>query len=307
MKRKSCTLLLVLLCAAVFTGCQCEHAWVEASCDVPKTCTLCQETDGAPLGHSWLAATCETPKTCEVCGVVQGEAEGHTWVEATCTAPKHCQVCELTEGAVLEHEWQKATTEKPMTCGVCGTTEGERIITDARFTTAANQAIFGAWEVEMTMTGEELEMADYVQEVPFIATLRFGEAGDLSLDMRFKDLEAFLAELNANTEALMYQQFEDMDMTREEADDVFQSAYGMTVSEYAESIWAVVNWENLFDVYAASYVYYMDGDQIYVADSWEDTFASSTVTIEGEKMTLVDSELSGGQVLELTRVAKTEE
>lgn len=301
------SILLLVLCVAMFAGCQCEHTWVEASCEVPKTCSECQETDGAPLGHSWLSATCETPKTCEVCGVKQGEAAGHDWVEATCTAPRHCQVCELTEGAVLEHEWQKATTEKPMTCATCGTTEGERIITDARFTTAANEPVFGAWETEMTMTGEELEMAEYVEEVPFIATLQFGEAGDLSMHMRFKDLDAFLVELNANTVELMYQQFEDMDIGREEADEAFESTYGMTVTEYAESIWAVVNWDNLFDVYAANYVYYIDGDQIHMADSWDGEFVSSTLTLDGDKMTIVDSELSGGTVLELTRVAQTEE
>lgn len=301
------SILLLVLCVAVFAGCQCEHTWVEASCETPKTCSQCQETDGAPLGHTWRPATCEAPKTCEVCGLEQGEAAGHTWVEATCTAPKHCLDCGLTEGAMLEHEWQKATTEKPKTCSVCGSTEGDRIVTDPRFTTAANQAVFGSWETEMTMTGEELEMAEYVKEVPFIATLHFGEAGDLALSLRFQDLDAFLAELNTNTVELMYQQFADLDMSREEADEVFEDTYGMTVAEYAESIWAMVNWDNLSDVYAANYVYYIEGDRIYLADSWDSEFVFSTFTLEGDNMTIVDSEINGGTVLELTRVPQAEE
>jgi hypothetical protein len=301
------SILLLVLCVAILAGCQCEHTWVEASCEVPKTCSQCQKTDGAPLGHTWRAATCKAPKTCEICGLEQGEAAGHTWVEATCTAPKHCLDCELTEGVALEHEWQRATTEKPKTCAVCGSIEGDRIVTDSRFTTAANQAVFGFWETEMTMTGEELEMADYVTEVPFIATLHFGEAGDLALSMRFKDLDAFLTELNANTVELIYQQFADLDMDQEAADEAFESTYGMTVAEYAESIWAVVNWDNLFDVYATNYVYYIDGDQIYLADSWDDEFVFSAFTLDGDKMTIVDSEISGGTVLELTRVPQGEE
>lgn len=305
--KKLISILLLALCVAMLAGCQCEHEWMEASCEAPKTCNLCQQTDGAPLGHTWRSATCTAPKTCEVCSQVQGEAAGHAWVEATCTAPKHCVGCELTEGDPLEHEWQKATTETPKTCAVCGSTEGDRIVTDARFTTAANQSVFGTWEAEMTMTGEELEMAEYVQEVPFIATMTFGEAGDLVVSARFKDLDAFLTELNASTVELMYRQFEEMDISREEADDVFYNSYGMTVAEYAESIWSVVNWDNLFDVYAANYVYYMEGDQIYVADSWESAFTSSTVTLDGDKLILEDSALSGGTVLELTRAAQPEE
>lgn len=301
------SILLLVLCVAVFAGCQCQHEWVEASCETPKTCNLCQQTDGAPLGHTWRSATCTAPKTCEVCGLEQGEAVGHGWVEATCTAPKHCVDCELIEGDPLEHEWQKATTEKPKTCAVCGSTEGDRIVTDARFTTAANQSVFGTWEAEMTMTGEELEMAEYVQEVPFIATLHFGEAGDLALSLRFKDLDAFLAELNTNTVELMYRQFADLDMSREEADEVFESTYGMTVAEYAESIWAMVNWDNLSDVYDTTYVYYIEGDRIYLSDSWDGEFVFSDFTLDGDKMTIVDSEINDGTVLELTRVPQAEE
>ena len=61
MKRTYSVLLLVLACLLVFTGCKCEHEWVEADCVTAKTCSLCQEIEGAPLGHTWAAATCETP------------------------------------------------------------------------------------------------------------------------------------------------------------------------------------------------------------------------------------------------------
>ncbi len=63
-----CTLLL----AAVLTGCGCDHAWTDANCETPKTCSECGETEGEALGHKWLDATTEAPQTCETCGLTEG-------------------------------------------------------------------------------------------------------------------------------------------------------------------------------------------------------------------------------------------
>ena len=100
------------------------HIWKEATCETPKTCTKCEETEGSALGHSWKEATCEAPKTCMVCGKTEGEALGHSWKAATCEAPKTCTVCGKTEGSALGHSWKEATCETPKTCTVCGKTEG---------------------------------------------------------------------------------------------------------------------------------------------------------------------------------------
>ncbi len=124
MKKKVALLLLVVLSMLVLAGCACEHEWVDANCTAPKTCSLCEETEGAPLGHSWLAATCAAPKTCETCGETTGDALPHTFDDATCTAPKTCSVCQATEGEALGHTWTDATYDAPMTCEVCQATEG---------------------------------------------------------------------------------------------------------------------------------------------------------------------------------------
>lgn len=39
-----------------------DHIWAEATCDTPKTCTVCGVTDGKPLGHQFEAGRCS------VCG-----------------------------------------------------------------------------------------------------------------------------------------------------------------------------------------------------------------------------------------------
>ena len=118
-------LLLALILVTLFSGCECNHQWIEADCLPPKTCEKCQVTEGEALGHSWQEATCESPKTCAVCGETEGEALGHEWQEATCETEKTCTVCAATEGEPLGHDWQEATCLVPKTCTVCAQTEGE--------------------------------------------------------------------------------------------------------------------------------------------------------------------------------------
>ena len=64
----------VLICLA---ACGCKHEWVEATCDAPKTCLLCQEVEGEALEHDWSIATCVEPSKCSLCGETLGEPMGH--------------------------------------------------------------------------------------------------------------------------------------------------------------------------------------------------------------------------------------
>lgn len=55
--------------------CACNgHAWVEAACAAPRTCTVCALTEGVPAGHTWMEATYQAAKTCSVCAATEGEA-----------------------------------------------------------------------------------------------------------------------------------------------------------------------------------------------------------------------------------------
>ena len=80
-------------------GMECPHEWVDADCDTPKTCSVCNKTEGSVLGHT------------EVIDVA---------VEATCTETgltegKHCSVCEevLVAQTVVEklsHSYNEVVT-----------------------------------------------------------------------------------------------------------------------------------------------------------------------------------------------------
>lgn len=125
MKRRILISALMLLLVLMLAGCRCKHEWLDATCDVPKTCALCGQRQGEALGHSWVDAACDAPKTCTVCNRTEGEAPGHAWVDATCTTPKTCAGCGLTEGEPLSHSWVDATCVAPRTCALCAMTEGD--------------------------------------------------------------------------------------------------------------------------------------------------------------------------------------
>lgn len=55
------------------TEAECEHEWVEATCQEAKHCSKCGETEGKPLDHVWADATFAAPKTCTLCGETEGE------------------------------------------------------------------------------------------------------------------------------------------------------------------------------------------------------------------------------------------
>ena len=103
-----CLIILgfISLATLLFIVFDCKHEWIEATCSAPKTCSLCEKTEGTPLGHKWIAATCEIPKTCKNCSSLSGEALGHNWTEATTEKPKTCKACGKTEGSPLSVDFE---------------------------------------------------------------------------------------------------------------------------------------------------------------------------------------------------------
>jgi len=113
----------------------CEHDWMNADCDTPKTCRKCKATEGTPLPHAWVDADCLTPKTCSVCGITEGNHLGHsTDAEgdraATCTEKAYCSRCEKEYGEPLGHSTtaegdRAATCTDKAYCSVCQSEYGE--------------------------------------------------------------------------------------------------------------------------------------------------------------------------------------
>ena len=89
---------LMLIFALSLSACgetECLHEWVDATCEAPKTCSLCGITEGEPLSHSWTEATYESPKTCFSCGATEGDP---------LEKPKYSEEEILASGAVTENQ-----------------------------------------------------------------------------------------------------------------------------------------------------------------------------------------------------------
>lgn len=71
--RKFSLVVALVLCICLMSGCCLSHKWVEATCENPRMCEKCGETEGEALGHHWREATRQAPETCQICGQTQGQ------------------------------------------------------------------------------------------------------------------------------------------------------------------------------------------------------------------------------------------
>lgn len=269
------------------------HNWAAATCELPETCANCQETKGSPLGHTWAAATCTTPKTCEVCKKTEGEAKGHSWQSATCTSPEVCSDCHETKGEALGHKWQEATTEAPKTCTRCKTTEGTRIITDSRFTTASTKQLHGRWYCDVFMDAEMLGTTGYFDGLNCTFYYNFGNNGKVTYTMKTHNWDAFEKALIKMMEDSMYAELQNDGYSKAEADAAMMQIYGMTVSEFAKAYVDELNLENAYNL-TVEEVYYVSGNEIYMAADWDGSFESRGYTLENGVLTIEGDALEEG-------------
>ncbi len=282
MKKKLLAGLLALVMVLLLTGCGCDHEWQEATCTTAKTCTVCGEVEGAPLGHVWQAVTCTDPKT--------------------------CTTCQLTEGEALGHDWQEATTEAPKTCANCKLTEGERIITDPRFTTASTKFLHGTWVSDVNMTAEMMGLAiGFPDGVDCIYTMEFSNDGYLTSKLMLKDEEAFTKGYRDYLLEYTYLSLEMQGVSRDDADAAMQQVYGLTVTEYVDAtlksmdIGALI--QSMFMAFNYTEVYYVQDGKICTAMNWKSTMIDdSAYTFENGILTIDALVLEeGGEPLQFKR------
>lgn len=123
MKKGRLAGIVLLSGILVFAGCKHEHVWEEATCESPKQCTKCGDTEGEKKEHLWKGANCTLPKTCERCGATEGDPLGHNFLSATCVRPEECGVCGETRGEIAAH-----TGEMVGRCKICDTDQNKSLV-----------------------------------------------------------------------------------------------------------------------------------------------------------------------------------
>lgn len=287
--RKLSLIILLVLCMSMLSGCFCKHeTWHDATCETPKTCAECGETEGEALGHVWMAATCETPKTCEQCGLTNGEAKGHAWEEATCETPKTCTNCALTSGEALGHDWQDATTENPKTCATCQLTEGDRIITDERFTTASTAALQGKWGIDNTLTAEDLGLSELEKPLVITFVVEFCNDGNLKMYETVADEALFWDVIIDISAESMYAEFAAQGIDRATADQAMVETYGVGIEAYLQETLSGLSINDLMESIMGSIsgqgVYYVENGVLYSGFSWESEMDEDEFTVDGDKL-----------------------
>lgn len=286
-----CALVMVLILP--LSGCGCEHEWLAATCSVAKTCQLCGKTEGDPLPHTWKEATCTETKTCTVCNATEGDALGHAWENATCTTPKTCTVCKITEGEAAGHKWQEATTEAPKTCSVCNITEGSKLKTDSRFTTKSTKNLQGTWISDIKLSDEMMGI-DNFGGVDCRVTIEFGKTGEMSMKLSVKNEADFIKKLKVYTVNQTYEAFEQEGLTKEQADKAMIEAYGLNVNDYVDASLKNYDPDSLFSTYNLDEVYYVKGNTLYYALSWNAKFESSEFKINNGELVINEITLEEG-------------
>lgn len=92
------------------TEAECEHEWVDATCQEPKHCSKCGKTEGTALDHEWAEVTFAAPKTCTLCGETEGERKQSYFEEHGVDvpdAPVDCTVDAIIYNWDNPQEYQK--------------------------------------------------------------------------------------------------------------------------------------------------------------------------------------------------------
>lgn len=269
MKVKFLSLLCVfMLILGIFSSCGCKHEWIDADCTTPKTCELCDETEGEALGHKWLDATCTNAKVCRNCDEVDGEALGHDWLEAT--------------------------TEAPITCSRCKVTEGKKIETDPRFTTESTKEFYGRWSCDVVIPGDMIGTEGYLDELPCTLNYDFKNDGQVIADMEIHDQFAFMDAMKAVTRDTLIYSLLAEGIPEDQIDEVISSTFGMTLDEYVDTLIDSIDLDDIFGAFKFDYVYYVGQNGIYMADSWYSEFEFSEYTIDGDTLIIAEDYLEEG-------------
>ena len=112
--------IAIIIGVALGASKDCSHEWADATCTSPKTCSLCEATEGSAKGHTpGAAATCTTAQTCTVCNAELVAALGHQYESAWSyddAGHYHASACGHTDAKdYTAHNYESVVTDPTCT------------------------------------------------------------------------------------------------------------------------------------------------------------------------------------------------
>ena len=161
------------------------------------------------------------------------------------------------------------------------------------------EKIQGSWTLELTMTGDMMGVSEFTGEIALPITITFDADGIMTMHMTEENKAVFTESLETEMYTfmtdMMYSQFEDMGMTREEADAAVQEYYGQTMEELIEELMAEVMTELDADELAAemesSSAYIIKNGKLYTGESTDDldVMECNEIELSGNTLKLLSS------------------
>ena len=161
------------------------------------------------------------------------------------------------------------------------------------------EKIQGSWTLELTMTGDMMGVSEFTGEIALPITITFDDEGIMTMHMTEENKAVFAESLETEMYAfmtdMMYSQFEDMGMSREEADAAVQEYYGQTMEELIDELMAELMAELDADELAAemesSSAYIIKNGKLYTGDSTDDldVMECNEIELSGNTLKLLSS------------------
>ena len=202
----SIALLLLTVCMVIgLSACNmmsmfCQHQWTAATCTSPKTCALCQKTEGDPLGHTGGTATCSQKAVCTVCNNEYGDLAAHAFTEnvvksealksaANCTSAavyyKSCSCGAVStnaadtfiDGRIGKHQYGQSTV-----CSICGFDAGDLYyynLAESFFTTDCGSIKIKDFVYEIETNDTEPSGVQKATSVDFVELELFYKDGEI--------------------------------------------------------------------------------------------------------------------------------
>lgn len=161
------------------------------------------------------------------------------------------------------------------------------------------EKIQGSWTLELTMNGDMMGVSEFTGEIALPITITFDADGIMTMHMTEENKAVFSESLETEMYAfmtdMMYSQFEDMGMTREEADAAVQEYYGQTMEELIDELMAELMVElDVNDLAAemeSSSAYIIKNGKLYTGDSTDDldVMECNEIELSGNTLKLLSS------------------